>query len=69
MNLLEVLLLSFFPNLPESFPCGSSHIRHCILVPEQTLSHLLKESTYLSGGLPGSVLSLTLPLGQSLFRP
>lgn len=33
------------------------------------LSHLLKESTYLPGGLPGSVLSLTLPLGQSLFRP
>ena len=64
-----VCFFSFFSKKPESFPLGSFHVRHCILVTEQTLSHLLKESTFLSGGLPGSVLSLTLPLEQSLFRP
>lgn len=53
---------------PQSVPLGSFHVRRCAL-PEQTLSHLLKESTYLSGGSPGSALPLTSPLGQSLFSP
>lgn len=61
--------VSFLFFKQEYFPLGSFHAWQGILVTEQALCHLLKESTYLSGGLPESVLSLTLPLGQSLFRP
>lgn len=61
--------VSFLFFKPDSLPCGSFHVWQCVLVTEQTLSHPLKETTYLSGGLPGPVFSLTLPLGQSSFKP